>query len=361
MVAELLPVFDPTPSSVAEIASRLPAHERARIEWFPQALRRTFIEPLTRASRDEFHVRLDELTVDAVRTVVQLVADLGELTTILDPEAITRAVEQDAPRCAWHDLIRERLEPFDVTAADDLREAREWLRAILSTTAITFGPSLRKVELSDTRPFAQQLASISDAEIRRGLAGEARAFFRGLLLTIGALDVLERGEIPINIVEWCALALTELRATANAFRASGLPVPTEVLIPGYSATEWRERRHDRGTHRAPALLDFMSRGGVCPPGVLGRIIEVMQPEEIWLFGSRARGTAGPESDWDLLVVVPDTASTPVDNDTWNALREVRRQQVDLVPIRRSDFEADRQEFGALAQVATSSGRRVYGR
>lgn len=361
MVAELLPVFDPTPSSVAEIARRLPAYERARIEWFPQALRKTFIEPLTRASRDEFHVRLDELTVDAVRTVLKLVANIGALTTILDPEAIARAIEQDTPRCAWHDLIRRRLEPVDVTAADDLREAHEWLRAILSMTAITLGPALRQVDLADVGPFAQQRDTISDGDIRRELVGEARAFFRGLLLTIGALDVLERTELPVNIVEWCALALTELHATANVFRASGLPVPTDVLIPGYSIADWREHRRTQAAHRAPALVDFLSRANVCPPGVLEQIVDVIRPEEIWLFGSRARGTAGPESDWDLLVVVPDTVPTPFDNETWSALRDVRRQQVDLVPIRRSDFDADRQEFGTLAQIATTSGRHVYGR
>lgn len=361
MVAESLPVFDPTPSSVAEIASRLPAHERARIEWFPQALRKTFIEPLTRASRDEFSVRLDELTVDAVRTVLQLVANLGVLTAILAPEAIARAIEQDASRRACHDLIRQRLEPIDVTAADDLREAHEWLRAILSATTITLGPALQQADGAADGAFVQPRATISDADIRRELVGEARTFFRGLLLTIGALDVIERGELPVTIVEWCALALTELHATANVFRASGLPIPTDVVIPGYSTASWRERRRMQGARRAPTLLDFLSRGNVCPPSVLERIIEVMRPEEVWLFGSRARGTAGLESDWDLLVVVPDTASIPLDNKTWSALREVRRQQVDLVPIRRNDFEADRREFGTLAQIATTSGRRIYGR
>jgi len=361
MVAEVLPVFDPTPSSVAEIANRLPAHERARIEWFPQALRRAFIEPLARVSRDGFHERIDELTVDAVRTVLQLVANLDELTAILAPEAIAQAIASDAPRRAWHDLIRQRLEPIDVTAADDLREAHEWLRAILSTTTITFGPALPQGDLAGVGRLARHVEMISDADIRRLLVGEARTFFRGLLLTIGALDVLERTELPVTIVEWCALALTELHATANVFRASGLPIPTDVLIPGYSTAAWRERRRMQGAHRAPALLDFLSRSDVCPPGVLGQITDVMQPEEIWLFGSRARGTAGPESDWDLLVVIPDTASTPLDNATWNALREVRRHQVDLVPMRRTDFEADRQEFGTLAHSATTSGRRIYGR
>ncbi|HMG23031.1 MAG TPA: nucleotidyltransferase domain-containing protein [Kofleriaceae bacterium] len=361
MVARLLPVFDPTPSSVAEIAKRLPAHQRAYIEWFPHALRSAFIEPLAHAPRDEFHVRLDELTGAAVRAVLQLVANLGELMTRLTPEAIARAIAQGAPRRAWGDLIRQHLEPIDVAAADDLREACEWLHVILSATAITLGPAVQRVDVAAIAPAAVQLETISDADIQRALRGDVRAFFHGLLLTIAALDVLERAALPDNIVEWCALALTELHATANMFRASGMPIPTDVLVPGYSPAAWRERRHRQGARVVPALLDVLSRGDVCPPGVLERIIEVMRPEEVWLFGSRARGTAGPDSDWDLLLVVPDTAAIPFDNDTWNELREVRRQQVDLVPIRRSDFEAERREFGTLAQIATASGRRIYER
>jgi predicted nucleotidyltransferase len=34
------------------------------------------------------------------------------------------------------------------------------------------------------------------------------------------------------------------------------------------------------------------------------IVEVAQPEEIIMFGSAARGEMGPNSDVDLLVVVP---------------------------------------------------------
>ena len=35
-----------------------------------------------------------------------------------------------------------------------------------------------------------------------------------------------------------------------------------------------------------------------------RIVERFHPEKIILFGSYARGTAGPDSDVDLLVVLP---------------------------------------------------------
>jgi predicted nucleotidyltransferase len=38
-----------------------------------------------------------------------------------------------------------------------------------------------------------------------------------------------------------------------------------------------------------------------------RLVEAYQPECVYLFGSVARGDAGPDSDYDLLVVVPDDA------------------------------------------------------
>jgi predicted nucleotidyltransferase len=41
--------------------------------------------------------------------------------------------------------------------------------------------------------------------------------------------------------------------------------------------------------------------------VVRRLVEAYQPERIYLFGSVARGDAGPDSDYDLLVVVPDDA------------------------------------------------------
>ncbi|RUW60278.1 nucleotidyltransferase domain-containing protein [Mesorhizobium sp. M7A.F.Ca.US.008.03.1.1] len=33
----------------------------------------------------------------------------------------------------------------------------------------------------------------------------------------------------------------------------------------------------------------------------------LNPDSIWLFGSRARGDNRPDSDWDILVALPDDA------------------------------------------------------
>lgn len=39
-----------------------------------------------------------------------------------------------------------------------------------------------------------------------------------------------------------------------------------------------------------------------------RLVKAYRPERIYLFGSAARADARPDSDYDLLIVVPDDAS-----------------------------------------------------
>jgi len=94
-----------------------------------------------------------------------------------------------------------------------------------------------------------------------------------------------------------------------------------------------------------------------------RILEVLDPEEVWLFGSRARDTHGPDSDWDLMAVLPDSASDErLDlGKLWGRLRDLRRLRVDVFPIRRSDFDADCHTLGELAEAVAREGRRLYGR
>ena len=41
--------------------------------------------------------------------------------------------------------------------------------------------------------------------------------------------------------------------------------------------------------------------------VVRRLVDAYHPERIYLFGSVARGDAGPDSDYDIMVVVPDDA------------------------------------------------------
>lgn len=41
--------------------------------------------------------------------------------------------------------------------------------------------------------------------------------------------------------------------------------------------------------------------------IVQRLVDAYRPERVYLFGSMARGEAGPDSDYDILLVVPDDA------------------------------------------------------
>jgi predicted nucleotidyltransferase len=96
--------------------------------------------------------------------------------------------------------------------------------------------------------------------------------------------------------------------------------------------------------------------------LLERIVARMGPEEIWLFGSRAEGRARPDSDYDLLVVMPD-GSPAAHLDVISAWALVRGLDIpaDIVPCTRTEFEEEKHEIDTLARAAFLRGRRIYER
>jgi predicted nucleotidyltransferase len=96
--------------------------------------------------------------------------------------------------------------------------------------------------------------------------------------------------------------------------------------------------------------------------LIRRIVERLDPEEIWLFGSRAEGRARPDSDYDLLAVLGNDASEG-DLDLVKAWELTCGLGIpaDLVPCTRSDFEGERDEIGTLPRAAYHRGRRIYER
>ena len=97
--------------------------------------------------------------------------------------------------------------------------------------------------------------------------------------------------------------------------------------------------------------------------VIARLIARWHPLAIWLFGSRARGDARPDSDWDLLVIVPDCPE-PADFDDPMTLWRVKREPglcSDLVVYRASEFEEDRGVPNTLAYSTSVDGVLLYER
>ena len=56
-----------------------------------------------------------------------------------------------------------------------------------------------------------------------------------------------------------------------------------------------------------AIFKTPSAGDPALAEVVFRLVEAYRPERIYLFGSVARGDAGPDSDYDILVGVGDDA------------------------------------------------------
>lgn len=93
-----------------------------------------------------------------------------------------------------------------------------------------------------------------------------------------------------------------------------------------------------------------------------RLVLCLKPEAIWLFGSRARRDHRPDSDFDILVVLPDLLGEK-GRDHRHALEPLLGSglAIDVVPCLRSEFEAAKNEHGTLAFDATHGGRLLYQR
>jgi len=122
------------------------------------------------------------------------------------------------------------------------------------------------------------------------------------------------------------------------------------------------RPSNNGPDRPQQRVERNSRAVDVPEQFVERIIEVLHPEEIWLFGSRARGTHHPGSDWDFMAVLPDDApDSHLDIvQVWRRLKDLRLQRVEIFPVRRRDFEEGRHLLGTLSQIVTTEGRAIYG-
>ncbi len=95
--------------------------------------------------------------------------------------------------------------------------------------------------------------------------------------------------------------------------------------------------------------------------LLERIDLALAPEAVYLFGSRARGDSSSDSDYDLLVIVPD--DTPREKIVLTSTYRLTRGTgvpADVIACRRSWFEQSRDQVGTLSYKATREGVLVHG-
>jgi predicted nucleotidyltransferase len=96
--------------------------------------------------------------------------------------------------------------------------------------------------------------------------------------------------------------------------------------------------------------------------LLRRLVAAYDPERVYLFGSVARGEAGPDSDYDLMIIVPDDA-LPERRRSRLAYQAMRGTgtAADVLVWLKSSFERRAHVVASLPATVLREGRLLYGR
>lgn len=105
----------------------------------------------------------------------------------------------------------------------------------------------------------------------------------------------------------------------------------------------------KNTNVAKGILDEAVR----------RILKVVKPRRIILFGSAARGTMGPDSDLDLLIVMPDgTHRREASVVIYKALRGIGVPK-DVIVVTEQDVTAYQYNPSLVLKPALDEGKELY--
>ena len=94
--------------------------------------------------------------------------------------------------------------------------------------------------------------------------------------------------------------------------------------------------------------------------IVRRLIDVYRPERVYLFGSRARGDSGPDSDYDLMLVVSDDAPASLRSSgrAYEALWGLRAS-ADVVVWTRTAFDERLHLKASFPSTIVREGQVLY--
>lgn len=95
-------------------------------------------------------------------------------------------------------------------------------------------------------------------------------------------------------------------------------------------------------------------------GIVSRLVNTYRPERIYLFGSRARGDSGPDSDYDLMVVVANNTPRSLRRaaPAYTALWDLHTAG-DVLVWTRDAFDSRLHLRASLPSTVQRDGRLVY--
>ena len=146
--------------------------------------------------------------------------------------------------------------------------------------------------------------------------------------------------------------LEQMKQNLEAGPASLLSNPESAETSGRG--DWVTNTGSKPESNEHAVRSQISR-------MVDRIVERFQPERIMLFGSHARGEGTPDSDVDLLVVMPVSGSK---REAQLRLREALRDipvPKDVIVTTPEDFAWRKEVAGTIERPASRTGKVLYAR
>ncbi len=92
-----------------------------------------------------------------------------------------------------------------------------------------------------------------------------------------------------------------------------------------------------------------------------RIVSRFHPDRIILFGSYVKGTPTPDSDFDILVVMPVEGSLRSKANEIDLALSDRTIPIDVIVVTPDQFERQKDVIGTIVRVAAQEGKIIYER
>lgn len=113
------------------------------------------------------------------------------------------------------------------------------------------------------------------------------------------------------------------------------------------------------------MMDTGKSSTVAPIGkieeMVRRIVTQFNPDRIILFGSHARGTGRPDSDADLLVIMPAQGSRRHQATQIDLALVGVDLPADVIVVTPDDVERNRNQIGTIIRSALLEGQVLYER
>jgi predicted nucleotidyltransferase len=94
--------------------------------------------------------------------------------------------------------------------------------------------------------------------------------------------------------------------------------------------------------------------------IVGRLVDGLHPDRIYLFGSQAHGKGTRDSDFDLLVIVPESNLPRHQREAYSYdLLWGLTTPVDVVVLTKEEFDRTSQVKTSLASTVKAHGEILY--